>query len=389
MAYFEPYIDAEGVHCPTYDDVLEHLIEQYLTVFGADVYLGPETPDYQLLSIVAKCISDFSGLAVEAYYSRNPQYASGNSLDMIAQMSGLTRKLPTSSTAVLTVTGEEGTVIPAGKQVIDETGNIWTLDSGVTIPAAGYTTVGATCEEPGAVIAPAGTIDSVYTPIPGWTGVTNANDASVGTNLETDAELRIRFAASHAMTNSGILDAFVTGLLSVSGVKFVDVVENSTNSTDDNGLPAHSFCAVVDGGDADEIAEKILYLKSPGVATHGNTTKVVQDSDGNSYTIKFSRPTETTVPITITVKNLGGYDADRVDGIIKAAIMEDVNSLGIGKSWALTMGYKDIYTQFVSGMPFAVVSIESTLADSDGIVECDFDHVLSTDEAHITIVVAT
>lgn len=388
MAYFEPYIDAEGVHCPTYDDVLEYLINQYLAIFGQDTYLGPETPDYQMMSVVAKCIADFSALATQAYYERDPQYASGNSLDIIAQMSGLTRKTPTASTATLTLSGEPGTVIPAGKQAIDASGNLWTTDSQATIPSGGSVEVSATCDTLGAVIAPAGTISSIYTPLPGWTGVTNEEEANVGTDLETDAELRARFMASHAMTNSGIIDAFTTGLLSVAGVRFVDVVENSTDSTDDNGLPPHSICAVVDGGEDEEVAQKILFLKSPGVATYGNTTEDVEDRDGNSYEINFSRPQTTVVPIVITVKNLGGYDASRVDGIIKAAIADDVNSLGIGKSWALTMGYRDIYSQFVSGVPFAVISIESTEADSDGIVECDFDHVLSTDDSHITIVVS-
>ena len=384
MAYFEPYIDSEGVHVPTYDEVLEYLENQYRSIFGADVYLGPETPDYQMLSIVAKCLNDFSALATQAYYERNPQFASGDSLDLIVQLSGLTRRLPTASTAVLTIEGVEGTEIEAGSQAIDGNGYVWSIDEDVTIPAAGEIDVNATCDTEGAIIAPAGTINSIYTPVPGWVSVTNAEDAEVGVNMETDAELRTRFAASHTMTNSGVMSSLIAGLLNVSGVKFVDVVENNTGSTDANGLPAHSFCAVVEGGSDEEVASKILSLKSPGVATYGNTTEEVTDAEGTEYEISFSRPTETVVPIVVSVKDLGGYDASRIDGIIKNALMEDINALGIGKSWALTMGYKDIYSQFSDSMPIAVTNITSTAA-VNGIVSCDFDHVLTADEEHITI----
>ena len=91
MAYFEPYIDAEGVHIPTYDDVLGYLIERYRAIFGSDVYLGEETPDYQMLSVFAKCLDDNSAMIVEAYNARNPLYASGNSLDTIVELAGIIR----------------------------------------------------------------------------------------------------------------------------------------------------------------------------------------------------------------------------------------------------------------------------------------------------------
>ena len=392
MAYFEPYIDAEGVHTPTYDEVLEYLMENYRAIFGEDVYLGEETPDYQLISLVAKCMTDYSNLATQAYYERNPYYASGNSLDLLVQLSGLTRRQPTASKAILVLSGAEGTVIEAGKQAIDETGNIWTIQFTTIIPAEGEAEVYAICDTLGAIAAPVGAISGIYTPIPGWEGVTNEIEAEIGTDLETDAELRIRFAATHAMSNSGIESSFITGLLSLDGVKHADIVSNNTDddNTGTGGLPPHSFCAVVDGGDADEIAEKILYLKAPGVATAGGVEKTVTDSDGHEYTIKFSRPTATAVPITVTVKDLGGYDPSRSDAIIKAALEADINSLGIGKSWALTMGYKDIYSQFSgSDMPFAVVGITSSAADGNGIVECAFDHILTVADSNITITVAT
>ena len=156
MAYFEPYIDAEGIHIATYDDVRDYLIEQYKSIFGSDVYIGQETPDYQMISVFAKCIDDYSALAVDAYNARNPFYAAGNSLDILVELAGIIRRPATYSTAVLTLTGESGTAIDAGKKAIDVSGNLWTIDAGVTIPEAGSVTANATCDTPGAVIAPIG-----------------------------------------------------------------------------------------------------------------------------------------------------------------------------------------------------------------------------------------
>ena len=92
MAYFEPSIDADGIHIPTYDDVLENLITEYKNIFGEDVYLGVETPDYQLLSMFAKHLDDMYAICVDAYNARNPDYATGNSLDLLLPLNGMSRK---------------------------------------------------------------------------------------------------------------------------------------------------------------------------------------------------------------------------------------------------------------------------------------------------------
>ena len=91
MSYFSPYIDASGVHMPTYEDRLEDLCEAYRSIFGADAELSAAVPDYQLLSVFAKALDDVSALVLQAYNSRNPMYASGNALDLLLPQYGLTR----------------------------------------------------------------------------------------------------------------------------------------------------------------------------------------------------------------------------------------------------------------------------------------------------------
>ena len=91
MAYFAPYIDGTGIHMPTYEDRLEDLVSAYRNIFGLDAELSPAFPDYQLLSVFAKALDDTSALAVQAFNSRNPAYATGRALDLLLPQYGLSR----------------------------------------------------------------------------------------------------------------------------------------------------------------------------------------------------------------------------------------------------------------------------------------------------------
>ena len=91
MSYFAPYIDDSGLHMPTYEDRLEDLAAAYRSIFGAESELSPAVPDYQLLSVFAKALDDVSALCLQAYNSRNPQYAAGAALDLLLPQYGITR----------------------------------------------------------------------------------------------------------------------------------------------------------------------------------------------------------------------------------------------------------------------------------------------------------
>ena len=91
MSYFAPYIDASGLHLPTYEDRLMDLCDAYRGIFGIEAELSASVPDYQLLSVFAKALDDVSSLTLQAYNSRSPQYASGSALDLLLPQYGLFR----------------------------------------------------------------------------------------------------------------------------------------------------------------------------------------------------------------------------------------------------------------------------------------------------------
>lgn len=58
MSYFPPYIDQTGLHIPTYNDVLEELVDAARRIFGQGLYLGTDSQDYQFIATVAEKIFD-------------------------------------------------------------------------------------------------------------------------------------------------------------------------------------------------------------------------------------------------------------------------------------------------------------------------------------------
>src|SRR5260364_341470 len=74
------------------------------------------------------------------------------------------------------------------------------------------------------------------------------------------------------------------------GVRRYSAYENDTDTTDGNGLPSHSIALVVEGGDAERIAQAIAAKKTPGAGTYGTTTTLIHDRYGIEHPIRFFRP---------------------------------------------------------------------------------------------------
>lgn len=328
MAYFAPYIDASGLHIPTYQDIMDYLEEQVRLIFGNDIYLGDDAQDYQLLSVFAAKLFDVMQLAELNYNNRSPATASGAALDTLVAINGLQRQPATASTATVTLTGTSGAVISGGAVQQVSTGYLWSLPASVTIGSDGTAEALATCQQLGPTIAVPGDLSIIATPTAGWVSVTNAAAADLGRAVETDAELRARQAQSVANPSQTIIESLQGGIASLPGVSLVKVYQNDTNETDENGLPPHSVEAVVEGGEDYDIAYQINLRKDDGVSTNGTESETVVDAMGQSHTINFSRPTQTPIYVSMTIKPLVGYKGS---DSIKAAVAAYINALGIGE----------------------------------------------------------
>ena len=328
MAYFAPFIDETGLHIPSYQDILADLIEQARGIYGQNIYLEPDSQDYQYISTFAVKMSDTLQAIQFAYDSRGPGTAIGSGLDGLIKLNGIARSPATYSTAVETLVGTPGTVITNG--VIQDISNYyWNLPASVIIGSGGTVNATVTCQNSGPIAANPGDINIIATPTYGWTSVANTLAAIPGTAVEADSQLRARQAISTAQPSLTVLEGTKGAIARVSGVTRYKVYENDTDSADENGLPANSITALVEGGSDVDIARVIFRKKGPGCKANGTTVVDITDQFGDIASIGFYRPAYVDVDVVINVLQLTGYPTQMTTNI-KTAIAAFLNAMKMG-----------------------------------------------------------
>ncbi|MDU5474033.1 baseplate J/gp47 family protein [Pantoea sp.] len=321
-------VTAQGISAPDYQTILSTITDYFYQIYGSDAYLEPDSKDGQMVALVALAIHDANNAAIQVYNSFSPSTALTDALTRNVKINGIARHGATNSTVDVTLAGAEGTTITNGS-VRDANGIIWNLPASVTIGIDGTVTVTATCATAGAVAAIAGSVNQINTPTRGWKSVTNALAATVGTTIESDAALRLRQTQSVALPAVTPFEALDGAIANVSGVTRHKLYENDTETTDENGIPAHAITAIVDGGDAAEIAETIRKKKTLGAPTFGSTTIELKDAYGKPVKVSFSRPVVVPIFAMVAITPLPGYSSIMGDKIA-SAVASYINNLGIG-----------------------------------------------------------
>lgn len=325
-------ISPTGISAPDYATILASLQNSFWSIYGSDANLDPDTQDGALLAVYAQANYDTNQATIATYNAFSPLTAQGVGLSSVVKINGIKRKSSSNSQVVVRVDGVVGTIIQGGIVGDDlNLGTQWALPASVTIPVAGFADVTATSIVPGTVTAAAGSLTKILTPTLGWQTVTNAATAVPGLPVESDATLRQRQSRSTALPAETPLEAIFAAVANVPDVGRVAVYENDTDATDNQGIPSHSIAAVVEGGDANDVAEAIASKKAPGTGTYGTTSVLVFDSRGVPSTIRFFSLSDVPVSVSITIKALTGYLSTTGD-TIKSAIAEFISQLPIGEN---------------------------------------------------------
>jgi len=363
LATLGPTVNSAGISSPQYSDIYQSLIASFQLIYGADIYITPDSQDGQFLAIIARAIYDSNSAAVALFQGFSPAFAQNANLSSLVKINGLTRNTATNSTAVGDVTGTVGTVI-AGGVVKDASGNLWNLPATVTIPGAGTITVTVTAQQAGAIVAGIGIINQIYNPQLGWQGFTNTTAAVAGAAVETDAALRARQIISTALPALGIKESIYSAIGAVPGVFRFTVYENDTATADTNGIPAHSIAAVIQGGTVADICNAIYAKKPPGIQTHGSTSLTVYDNFGLPVTIKYTVLTNISIYFAITIKALPGY-VSSTGTVAVQALSDFINGLLIDEDvrYSQSIAAASLINQTI-GQSFYIVSL--TLGTAPG-----------------------
>lgn len=365
-------LDASGLTVNTTAEIVLALTLAFQSIYGSQINVGPNSPDGQLIEILAQAIEDNLQLLVQVYNSFGVDSAFGTTLDQRVALSGIIRNQGTytlayvavTATGALTLPGQDVLVLNPGASVFtvsDTAGNQFQLESSHTFGGAGTVTLAFVAVTLGQIQTTPNTIQTIVTVTPGISGVNNPSTASdvEGLPEETDPQLKIRQANSYFLQAVAPADSIRAALLNIPCADAY-VAENDTG-TPTSGVPAHGLWIIVNpgGATAQQIGTAIYMKKNPGCALVGAQSYAVVRPQGNTATMQWDNALTETLYITATLfPRIPGQSFDvTADGIALA------NALVYKLGQSPNVG--DIAIAMATIEPLAIVT--SALVSSDGI----------------------
>ena len=296
----------------TYSEILEQQIVRAKDLFGQDI----DTSEKSVLGKYIRLnVSDFAKLeeALEAIYlARYIDTATGISLDRLTPFANITRNGPTYAVLSVSVenTGDSKATIPMNTNLVSSSGILYHTVRQAIIAAYQTGTLFLECNTSGIVGNDTSIIDFYQTQIPNIR-ILSAEIVSMGQDMETDVQLRLRWKKALAGAGTNTYDSIIGGILRISSIQDCVIFENDTDANIDDGsgfiIPPHSFETVVSGGmDASaEIAQAIFDKKPIGIGTAGAKSYTVQDVAGILHTICFSYAETVSTKVVMTIQT--GY----------------------------------------------------------------------------------
>jgi len=402
----------------TLTDVKTELEDGERATFGQSVRVDAKSVFGQINGVFSGQLAELWEVAQVLDAAFDPDRTTGSALDSLCAITGTTRLPATKTSCTATCTGTPGTSLAAGRVVsVLSTGTRFTLAAGVIVAVSAWVTLtaytvgqrvtrttnvyectiagttGATgpsgtgsafvdgtvtwrwigagtgvvdvlaeANSTGPFVALADTLRTIETPVSGWSSVTNLLDATVGSNVETDAALRLRredelAGASNAASNAIRAKVLKVGDGTNNPVTTCRVFQNTTMTTDGDGIPPKAIEVLVQGGEDQEILDAIFGSVAAGIETYGTESGTVTDDAGYPQTVKFSRPNE--IPIYVVVHVYKDPAVFPTDGeaqvkeaiAVQYAVAKDVTASACGSRAFQVAGVLDVPLPYIGIAP--------------------------------------
>lgn len=411
-------LTVSGFVAKTQQNIRDEINAAMQVAFGPSVDLSDGSILGQIVGIMSADYAELWDLAQTVNSSTDPDSAVDTALDSICALTGTRRTAAIASKVVLTLTGDDTTLVAAGSQAsVSVTGALFGTDADATLAAltawatthayvagdrrsnggncyvctvagtsagsGGPTTeddaitdgtvtwrfIGnglAAVDAPstalltGPTVATSGSIVKIETPVAGWTDVKNLLDAAVGSNIETNEDLRVKREVELAAPGTSPIDAIRSELLDVADVTSVHVFMNTGDATDADGVPPHAVEALVQGGADQAIYDQLLKSVAAGIATTGTSSGTSTDTASNVWAVSFSRPDLLSIYATLTIIVESGTYPEDGDDLLKAALVtfgaaqrtgKNVVASSVGAQAFKVAGVLDVVTCFIGTSP--------------------------------------
>lgn len=288
---------AGGIRIATYAEIYKALVKRFQDIWGEDIDLSSASADGVFVNTYSLIIYNILQSFKTFYESLNVNTASGKALDILCNLTNVTRKPATASTCpvILTLDASETDIYTTTElDLVDINGNIWIARNieGFNLEPGIPQTIVFTCTTLGPIEAPAGTIDRMINNDV-TINVNQEQDANKGFNVENDANLRQRRSQTLGSRGTTVLESLSSSLLNLTGIRDVKIYNNDTGkeitAKDGTKIVPHNVYIVLRREPnitlSDSTIGTIIYEKmTPGIST---TKSQDQLQFGNSHEFQY------------------------------------------------------------------------------------------------------
>lgn len=225
MATIQYGVTANGFVRKPVDVIIQSLNNRFRASFGSTFDVSPESPDGQVIGIIADEISSCWVQAEYGFNAYRPGAVTGVGLDNICELSRVVRYQDRPSSTSIVMTGVSGTVIPEGSVVGDDSGLEFVTVEDASLP--GQVTVN--CKTLGEIYIAPNTVTKIITPIEGWRTVNNPEVGQTGVDFETDPALRVRREKTTAISGTATIESIYARLVGLD-LEYIRIRDNDTTS---------------------------------------------------------------------------------------------------------------------------------------------------------------
>lgn len=328
-----------GIQIERLNDIVKRFEDGFKQIYGQNIDLSPNTPDGQMVGILAQIKMDIEELAENVYRQLDPDVATGAWLEQRVAYAGLMRRGASYSyLRSVILTGEPNTQLYAGIVVSDQNKVRWVLTTDIQLDSNGSGRADFRSEQLGSFNLAKNTTLTIETVTLGLTNAVTFENAEVGVEEETDTQLRERFLFSRTKNAQNSAEAITAKIAALPDVKQVRVLENNTAQRDAFGVEPHSIDVIVYGGNDEEIANVIYQNKGAGVGLQGNTLANLK-KDGETRPIRFDKVSLVDIQVSmrcVRYEDFTEIDKDQIKKLLANQVFK------IGQTVSLSRLYSPI-----------------------------------------------
>ena len=392
------FINEQGLIIPDTSALRAQVISDFQAAFGADIDTDPSSPSGLLITMHTEMRDAVARNNAELANQINPDIATGVFLDAIFALTDPQGRKPAIKSMIngVTLTGQAGTIVPAGTVCAALDGSQWALVQQVKIGQGGTATGDFIATEYGSIDCQPHQLQTIVTGVLGLTAIDNLSGAIIGRDAESDVTLRRRrrmTLATQSMSTPEAIRSRLSAIESVRSLSFLENISNTQQTIRGIVMAPHSIWVCVEGGTDQEVAQALFDSKTAGAGYNGNVTvNIVDPRSQVTYPVMFDRPDEVQLLIRATVKP---SSLDAV-GVIPQLVMNYVNGELEGDA-SFVVG-SDVSPWEISGAinqqepRLSVTNVELSLAGSgvwsSAVYPIAINEVARTQANSITVVVA-